>query len=411
MSSTRCAATRTAGISRIALGILTFGYLCFAVEARSEDPEDRDDTEETTSREGYAPIRDAATEFFDRVWGYTTLYDDPDNRVVQNLSLVGRFQLDYAVYDANRGSYDKLQVRRLRVGGNSRFLSDFTLHGEVDFEVDCDDGDICNDGSYEGLTDAYLGWRPSEAFELKVGKVSAPFTLDGATSSKRLITLERNNLTNNLWFPVEYHSGGSIAGRVDEWVYRVGAYSSATKKEFGRFDGGFFLLFSFEYDLSKRLDVPEFEISADYVYNEEDEDNVATRSLTHVVSLRARFDSGKWGFRADLSGGRGYEDQRDLFGLAIVPFYHITRNVQIVARYTHLSSAGNNGIRLARWDDRVSSDRGGAYDEIFGGFNWFLYGHDLKLQTGFKYSVLSNLAGGRSNYRGWGWTNGLRIAW
>jgi phosphate-selective porin OprO/OprP len=355
--------------------------------------------------------RSSVTRLFDRIWSYATLYESPESAVLQKVAVTGRFQVDFPVFDSNRGSYDDPQVRRFRIGAKSRWLSDFVLHGEADIDFDCDRGEDCDDSEYEGLTEAYLGWDRYDAFRLKVGKVSAPFTLDGATSSKRLLTLERNNVTQNLWFPVEYHAGASADGHVDAWGYRVGAFSSSSKDEFGTFDGGYFLLFSFEYDLSTRMQVPEFLLSVDYVYNEEDEDNVATRDLSHVLSLRARFDTGTWGVRADLSGGLGYGSQHDLLGLALVPFYNVSRTVQLVARYTHLHSSGNDGIRFSRYDDRIDPDRGGQYDEFFAGLNWFIYGHDFKLQTGVKYTVMSDRGIGRGEYRGWGWTTGMRMAW
>jgi phosphate-selective porin OprO/OprP len=363
------------------------------------------------STETEEPERDAVTRAFDRVWGFATLYQSADNPVLQRLALVGRFQVDFPVYDSNHGNYDDPQVRRFRAGAKSRWLQDFTLHAEVDIDLDCDRGEDCDDTEYEGLTDAYVGWDRYEELELKLGKISAPFTLDGATSSKRLITVERNNVSQNLWFTVEYHAGGIAQGRVEEWSYRAGAFSSSTKKEFGTFDGGYFLLFSLTRDLALWLDVPEFSVTLDYVYNEEDRDNLGTRDLGHVFSLHTRFDSGTWGIRGDLSGGLGYEGQEDLVGLVLVPFYSITPKFQVVVRYTHLSSSGRDGIRFSRYDDRLDSARGGQYDEGFMGLNWFVYGHDFKIQTGVKYAVMTERPGPVGNYRGWGWTLGLRMAW
>ena len=74
---------------------------------------------------------------------------------------------------------------------------------------------------------------------LTVGKQSAPFTLDGATSSRELLTIDRSNLANNIWFPQEYLPGVSLSGRRAPWVYRAALYSSgAMNREFGEFSGG-----------------------------------------------------------------------------------------------------------------------------------------------------------------------------
>ena len=44
---------------------------------------------------------------------------------------------------------------------------------------------------YRNLTDTYVSWTMENGLKIKVGKQSAPFTLHGATSSKKLYTLER----------------------------------------------------------------------------------------------------------------------------------------------------------------------------------------------------------------------------
>ena len=118
-------------------------------------------------------------------------------------------------------------------------------------------------------------------------------------------------------------------------------------------------------------------------------------------------DTGAWGLRSDLSGGVGYRGQSDLIGLAVTPFYHITQNVQIVGRYTFLHSFDDGGVRFSRYESRIEPNAGDEYNEIFVGLNWFIYGHKLKLQTGFKYTWMA----ADRDYRGWGWTNGLRMSW
>ncbi len=70
-----------------------------------------------------------------------------------------------------------------------------------------------------------------------------PFTQEGATSSKELITIDRSNLVNNIWFTQEYMPGVSLSGRIAPWTYRAGVYSSgAMNREFGKFNGDMFTL-------------------------------------------------------------------------------------------------------------------------------------------------------------------------
>ena len=65
---------------------------------------------------------------------------------------------------------------------------------------------------------------------LTVGKQGVPFTMDGATSSKELLTIDRSNLANNIWFPQEYIPGVSVSGRRAPWVYRAGVCIRRAKR-------------------------------------------------------------------------------------------------------------------------------------------------------------------------------------
>ena len=87
------------------------------------------------------------------------------------------------------------------------------------------------------------------------------------------------------------------------------------------------------------------------------------------------------------------------------------QTVQLVGRYTFVESADPNGVRLGRYENRVVDGRGDRYHEVYVGLNWFVYGHELKLQTGLLYAWLHDEAGDGGEYRGWGWTTGLRISW
>jgi phosphate-selective porin OprO/OprP len=120
-----------------------------------------------------------------------------------------------------------------------------------------------------------------------------------------------------------------------------------------------------------------------------------------------RFDSGSWGLRSDLSGAIGYLDQEDLIGVVLMPFYSLSERFQLVCRYTYLHSFDGDGVRLGRYENQINSEKGDDYNEVFGGLNFFIYGHDFKLQTGLKYTWMD----GQKNYRGWGWTTAVRVGW
>jgi phosphate-selective porin OprO/OprP len=343
----------------------------------------------------------------ERLWGYATLYENADNGVVQNFSLSGRLQFESAWFNAKEGNYNDMLWRRFRFGFKSVWFQDWVLQIEGDFDLNASDGEQF----YNRLTDAYIGWYPSESYGFKILKQSAGFTLDGATSSKSLLTLQRNNVTNNLWFTSEYFSGLSLAGtRNDSWNYKLGIFSSDGSDELTHFEAAWFTLASLGYNFAKRLQLDNAIVRLDYVYNKEDE-LADTRDFSQVLTLVTKWEKGDWGFWSDLSGGRGYRQQSDVWGLSLMPFYDFTTLVQGVLRYTYVASNGDNGVRLGRYEDRIVEGKGNKYNEIYAGANLFFYGHKLKWQTGLQYTTMADSADDGGEYQGWGLTTGLRLSW
>ena len=157
---------------------------------------------------------------FDNVWSYAILYEDEDNRFIQKIALSGRLQPDSAWFDADEGHFNDELWRRFRFGFKSDVFRNWVVHLEGDFNLNNKPGEM-----YSRLTDAYVGWSPTDSLTIKALKQSAGFTLDGATSSKKLLTMQRNNLTNNLWFTSEYFTGLIAKGDIGpNWSYQAGIF-------------------------------------------------------------------------------------------------------------------------------------------------------------------------------------------
>jgi phosphate-selective porin OprO/OprP len=348
----------------------------------------------------------AAQTAFDDIWRFADWYSNDDNPGVQSVQFSGRFQYEYAAVNDDDITYDEWNVRRMRMGVKTQFLNQFLLHAEAEFNPQE------TDPFYMRLTDFYLEWSRSAPFALTVGKQSAPFTMDGATSSKELLTIDRSNLSNNMWFTSEYMPGVTVSGDVSNWSYLVGTYSSgASNREFGRFNGSVFTLASIGYDFAGALGVDQARLRGNYVYQNPDVDNTFTRQLQHMTSVNFAFEDGVWGLRADVSSGSGYQGQSDLWGAMVMPFFNITPKLQFVGRYTYLSSDDVNGVRLARYENQHTSGRGDEYNELYTGLNYFFYGHKLKLQSGLQFGDMNDRANDGGDYSGVAFTTGLRVSW
>ncbi|MXO70252.1 porin [Alteraurantiacibacter buctensis] len=346
----------------------------------------------------------SATAAFDEIWSTARLYRNEESDGLNELRIIGRLHLDNYVVDADQGNDSDLTVRRARLGARARLLHNLDV--QVETELNLEGGPL-----YDRLTDAYVAWKFSDAARLTVGKHSAKFTLDGATSSNELLTIERSNVANNFWFTEEYMSGASLSGRSGAWSYTGGVFSSGRRdSDFGHFDGGAFVLASLGRDFGEDLGMEKALLRIDYVHNEADVNNTSTRSFGDVVALVGVLEQEDWGLSADLVHGNGYLGQSNAWGSTVTPWVDVTDNLQAVARFTWLDSARNNGLRLGRYDNAVTGGRGDRYTEVYGGLNYYIYGNKLKLQTGLAYGHMRDRANDGGAYDGITWTTALRFS-
>ena len=342
---------------------------------------------------------------FDRIWSVPLLHKDNDADLLNELRLVGRLHLDNYVLDSNVGDASDLVVRRARLGARARLFR--KLEANIQTDLNLEGGPL-----YNRLTDAYLAWTFSDAAELTVGKHSVKFTLEGATSSSELLTIDRSNVANNLWFTAEYVPGVSVSGSSGPWSYNTGVFSGGRDNgEFGDVDGGTFWLGSVGRDFADALGVKEAVVRADYVYNDPDPDSDFTRPFQHVAALVLMLEADGWGVSGDVVAGDGFLGQSDVFGATLVPWVSLTDRLQLAGRYGYLNSDGPNGLRFARYENVVSRGRGDRYHELYAGLNYQIYGNKLKLQTGLTYANMRDRAGDGGAYDGVTWTTGFRLSW
>lgn len=342
---------------------------------------------------------------YDKIWDYGKLYQS-DGGLVRSFQLSGRLQGEGAWFQDDPVDFDDLLWRRFRFGFKSKLAGDWVIQLEGDFDLNESSRDW-----YNRLTDAYVGWQPGEEIDLRILKHSAGFTLDGATSSKKLLTLQRNNVTNNLWFTDEYFTGVSAKGVLNgRWHYRAGIFSADGDDEISIAEGGHFVLTSLGYDWADGLDMDKAFLRLDYVYNKEDRES-STRDFSHVITLASKWERGNWGLWTDITAGRGHFEQSDIWGVSLMPFYNQSPLVQWVGRYTYMDSEDPNGLSLGRYEREIEVGRGDRYKEIFAGLNLFFYGHKLKWQTGLQYTTMDDETDDGGKYEGWGLTSGFRISW
>ncbi len=342
---------------------------------------------------------------YDSIWDRVVFYDDSHNNTLKKFAFTGRLQGDYYNFDDSGGSSESdFNWRRFRVGFKASLFEGLTLHSEADMNL--------NNPKplYKKLTDTNLAWTSPSGMTFKVGRQSAPFTLDGSTSSKKLYTLERSKVAGNLGFPTEYFPGITFSGKRDNWEYLAGLFSSDHGPEFEEaFDYGRFALFSLGYNFKEHLKMDNALVRLDYVNQDQDETN-QTPHQKNAASLVTKFERGNFHLWTDLSVSDGYGSRNDIVGLQFMPFYDITDKTQVVFRYSYLKSSDGDSIRLSKYEKDLFGIRGNEASEMFLGINHFFYGHKLKWQNGIQYTEMDRESG-NEGYDGWGFTSGIRISW
>ena len=343
------------------------------------------------------------TSTYDRLWSKVSLYENEQNPLIRKFSLTGRLQGDYHSFenDETGESASDFDWRRFRFGFKASILDGFTLHSEANLNLNQPEP------LYTNLTDTYLSWTTDNGLKFKVGKQSAPFTLDGSTSSKKLHTLERGKIASNVWFGQEYFPGVSVSGSSGEWDYFAGVYSSDNAPEFAdAFDYGKFGIVSLGRDWAESFGYDKALIRFDIML--QDDDEMKYKDWDGAYSLVSKWQKGKFNLWTDLSFAD--RENGDVVGLQIMPFYDITDRTQIIFCYTSLDSSDKDQLKKSRWEHKLDGAKGSELSEYFFGLNYFFYGHKLKWQNGLQYTTLED-SSGSDQYDGWGYTTAFRISW
>lgn len=350
----------------------------------------------------YSNLSIAENSSFDQLWQQANLYENSQG---DYLALSGRLHIDSAWFDSKKDKYNDLSWRRFRFGLKSQ-LNNFTGALEADLDFNNDIGDW-----YNRLTDANFAYKPNKDLTFTFLKHSTGFTLDGRTSSKKLLTPQRNNLTNNLWFTAEYFSGFSAKGKFSDTLsYNTGVFSSDNSDEIGFTGASYFSLFSLSKLLKNNNYWDNAQFNFDYIYNDA-HINGNTASISSLYSFSGLIVKNNWGLSHDISYAQGALEQSNMWGFIFMPHYQQTELIQWVFRYTYLASADNNGLTLGRYENKIELGKGDKYQELYAGMNLFLYQHKLKLQLGLQFADMQDKANDGGEYQGWGLTFALRSYW
>ncbi len=378
-----------------------------------------------------AQLDNSATEFiepnvFDRLWARTVLYDNSLNPFIQEFKLRGRYQGQYWDVDSERGSHHDWEDRRAYFGFDVK-LFDKKLEGRFDFQSDQHFTHF-----YDGLIDAYLRWKPKTDLSITVGKTKA---LLGAYEFNEVEsatpTVERSQIFNQL--NVNRATAMVVEGENAGILWQAGLYANDTPSttggtgdwgdgEFSHFNGGYAYGAGLGYNWNHELDVEKALLRLDWIHSEREVGDQVFGRYDELASLTFWLKEGNWTLIQEAYTGRGGDGLNgDVIGYYIMPVYDIVpQKLQLVARYTISDGDGPGSIiAQSRYENRTSipaisgikgsKNRGSAYQALYLGAQYFIYGNKLKLMTGAEWATLDR-ENGQDAYDGFTLMSGIRLS-
>ena len=355
------------------------------------------------------PAPGSAADRFQSIWSAATLYQNPDNPVIQSFTLVGRYHGQHWSVDADQGKADGWDNRRIIFGFQSGIYRDFLV--ELQMKINEDFSPVSDE-----LYTAFVGWTPEETdFSAILGRVDYLFIgMERSTSSKKIATFERGLLAGQLT-PGEA-VGLHFKTEFDALTVHTGVYSGSINEVFSDFDAGIAVELGVGYDLPLFYD--QGALHLDFLYNDGNQDNNAFKPYRQVVSLWHRGNKGAFGLGMDLtSGSGGFGGQPDVLGFTLLPTYDLSNSLliggdklELALRYQYVDSDGENGLILSkRYEQEVTTGYGDSYQAFYTGLNYLLYGDRLKFMAGAEYSKMEDSANDGGEFQGWTYLAGLRL--
>lgn len=355
------------------------------------------------------PDRASAPELFDKIWDAATLYRNPENSAIQSFALVGRYHGQYWAVDADQGDADGWENRRIIFGFEAVLSEDLLFQAQM--HVNTDFSHV-----YEGLYVGFFKWAPKEKdFSVNLGRLDYLFTgLERSTSSKKMATIERGLLVNQL-MPGEVfglHSKTTIGAN----TFHAGLFTGSTKEEFGDFHSGEAITLGVGHELPLFYDRGSLHL--DLLYNDADRGSTSFKPYRNVASLWHQGNWGAYEMGIDFTTGRGGRDGRSsVWGLTLLPTYELSQSLfiggdalQLAMRYQFARGVEPNGLLLQkRYEQEATIGGGDRYQAFYLGFNYLLNSNKLKFMGGAEYAKMEDPINDGGAYQGWTYFAAIRL--
>lgn len=342
---------------------------------------------------------------YDKIWGLATIYKNDSNPFIQEFKLRGRYQGQYHWVESQQGDEHSWEDRRSRFGFDAKFFDK-----KIELRVDAQSSDGF-DPFYNGLVDAFIKWKPSEEFNLTVGRQKPQIGYyDFLQSTNTQPTFERSQIFNQL--RVDRVVGAVAEGKIGRFTYQAGVYSNDIDLEFGTFNGGIAYGAGIGYDLKHSINTEKADLRFDWLHSDIEEGSNILNRYSDLFSTTLWLKEGRYGLVTEAFYGTG--EAPDAFGFFVQPTYDlILKKLQLVGRYSFSNGDGADSVQAqSRYERRApeltSSGKGEQYQAAYFGLQYFIYGDKLKVLAGAEYANVDG-GGNGGDYDGWTYLTGIRF--
>lgn len=335
------------------------------------------------------------------IFDYSTLYEGEG--FIKEISLTGRYH-GQAIsqsedYGGLQNGYHEWQHRRARVGLDVEFANNVTFYSSINVSDGSGGGPFTKGVFFDTWDEFGIEWEPSDDFYINLGKQKQKITVENATSSKRILTVERSTIVNEVisdkpWGVTVGFVLGGIEHEVGGWMYGADLDSTGERWDWPDADsrGGFTYRGSF--DIS---DATEIMYGYQFTNNSSGfaggngagtADSGLGSAYEHVMHVGSKSEWGNFGLITDLIYAANREATgpisagNDTGGVVILPYYNITDKLQAVAKYAYMGDGRQQ--RTQRYDIRQRVDN---MHTFYAGLNYYICGDKLKIMGGYEYAT------------------------
>lgn len=349
------------------------------------------------------------SKFFQAVWGKTSFYNNEEDDVY--LKFVGRYHGQAWKVDADKGSVDGYENRRQIMGFQAN------VHSQWKFAVQMYIGDS-GDPFYDGVYELMLGWKSKDQnTDIVIGRLDYLFTgLERSTSSKKISTLERSMLANQLMpgEAVGVHFNHKAAG----YSYHLGIFAGDIDDEFSEFSAGHAISTGFSVEVPLLFE--KGTVYVDYLFNNGFAANNAFAPYEHILTTYYKTSTGNASLDLSLTRADGVGDVSDVQGATVLFNYdlkkHLLLNTDLLQlNFRYHQASGDDASALSgqrRYEHEVEPVLTGKnYKSLYAGASYKLYSNYLKLLAGAEWAKLGNSPLGGDAYKGITYSLAIRSYW